>query len=130
MIRLLMQVKMEIPVKSFGFVDNVALFICTLDVSDSTRFINHPKKALFDFEWQRMIAARLQMNPESTRNVLKSLSKAYSMDKQYNEALNCYRELLRDIGSSDKKARLEIISKIGPILQNTSPVFNTISNNH
>jgi hypothetical protein len=70
-----------------------------------------------------MIAARLQMNPETTRNVLISLSKAYSMDKQYNEALNCYRELLRHIGDSDVAERLDIISKIGQILHNTSSVY-------
>lgn len=75
-----------------------------------------------------MIAAKLQMNPESTKNVLKSLSKAYSMDKQYNESLNCYRELLRDVGPSDLTTRLEIISKIGPILQNTSPVYKLTYN--
>ncbi len=69
-----------------------------------------------------MTAAKLQMNPESIRNVLQSLSRAYSMDKQYNESLNCYRELLRDLGNSDMKMKLEIISKIGSILQNTSPV--------
>ena len=76
-----------------------------------------------DFEWQRMIAAQLQMNPESMRKTLKSLSKAYSMDNQYSEALNCYRELLRDIAASDKATKLQIISQIGAILLKTSSVF-------
>ena len=71
-----------------------------------------------------MIAAKLQMNQESTRNVLKSLSKAYHMDCQNDESLKCFREVLRDMGDSDVVEKLEIISKIGPILQLTSPVLS------
>jgi hypothetical protein len=71
-----------------------------------------------------MIAAKLQMNQESTRNVLKSLSKAYHMDGQNDESLKCFREVLRDMGVSEVEEKLEIISKIGPILQLTSPVLS------
>lgn len=120
---------MEIHVKSLVFVDNEERFICSLRVW-CARYLNHPKKALFDFEWQRMMAAKLQMNPELIRTVLKSLAKAYSLNKQYNESLNCYRELLREVVSLDIKTKLEIMSKIGPILQNISGVFTVCNFSH
>ena len=86
-------------------------------------FINHPKKALFDFEWQRMTLQKLQMNQESISMILKSLAKAYTADEKLSEAFNCYRELLRSLKPADLEEKLDIISKISPVLQKMLSVY-------